>query len=161
VKVYGAATEGVLNGSMGFDESSLQPTYLLRLGAPGKSAGLDIAGRLGLDPALIRSARARMSTSQRGVARFLARVNDRLAALEADRARLSAKEQALDARERGLEQTWERKYSARIRELEDQAASLAAGFERRAQETIEDLSQKARAKIAKTQREYREKVENL
>ena len=40
LKLYGAKTEGVLNASMGFDEASLQPTYQLRLGAPGKSAGL-------------------------------------------------------------------------------------------------------------------------
>ncbi len=48
MKVYGASTPGVRNGSMGFDEETLDPTYVLRLGAPGKSAGLDIAGRLGL-----------------------------------------------------------------------------------------------------------------
>ncbi len=48
MKVYGASTSGVLNASMGFDEETLEPTYVLRLGAPGKSAGLDIARRLGL-----------------------------------------------------------------------------------------------------------------
>ena len=42
--------QGVRNGSMGFDDATLEPTYELRLGAPGKSAGLDIASRLGLDP---------------------------------------------------------------------------------------------------------------
>ena len=47
LKVYGANTPGVLNGSMGFDDETLQPTYKLRTGAPGKSAGLDIAARLG------------------------------------------------------------------------------------------------------------------
>jgi len=50
MKVYGASTPGVLNGSMGFDDATLEPTYILRLGAPGKSAGLDIASRLGLRP---------------------------------------------------------------------------------------------------------------
>ena len=48
LKVYGASTQGVLNASMGFDDATLEPTYLLRLGAPGKSAGLDIATRLGM-----------------------------------------------------------------------------------------------------------------
>ena len=52
LKLYGASTPGVRNGSMGFDERTLEPTYVLRLGAPGKSAGLDIASRLGLDPSL-------------------------------------------------------------------------------------------------------------
>ena len=47
MKVYGASTAGVHNGSMGFDEETLEPTYVLRLGAPGKSAGLDIAAAAG------------------------------------------------------------------------------------------------------------------
>ena len=32
LKVYGANTQTVLNASMGFDEETLQPTYVLRLG---------------------------------------------------------------------------------------------------------------------------------
>ncbi len=69
MKVYGASTPGVRNGSMGFDDDTLAPTYQLRLGAPGKSAGLDIASRLGLDPALIDAARARMSATRNAMSR--------------------------------------------------------------------------------------------
>src|SRR5207248_8964248 len=36
LKVYGATTPGVLNASMGFAEDTLNPTYQLRNGAPGK-----------------------------------------------------------------------------------------------------------------------------
>ena len=43
---------------MGFDEETLEPTYQLRLGLPGKSAGLDIATRLGMPEDIMR-ARAR------------------------------------------------------------------------------------------------------
>jgi DNA mismatch repair protein MutS2 len=161
MKVYGASTAGVLNGSMGFDEATLQPTYLLRLGAPGKSAGLDIASRLGLDPALIETARGRMAASDRDAARFLAELHQRLEQLEAERAELAARSQALGLRDQGLEQTWERKYAAKIRELENRAAELSAQFERRARETIEDLSQKARTRIAKTRREFQEQVAAL
>ncbi len=60
MKVYGASTPGVLNASMGFDDETLAPTYVLRIGAPGKSAGLDIASRLGLEPWLIAEARGRI-----------------------------------------------------------------------------------------------------
>jgi len=140
MKVYGASTSGVLNGSMGFDEATLQPTYVLRLGAPGKSAGLDIASRLGLDPALIDKARGRMAASDRDVSRFLSEMQQKLEQLETERAELAARSQAVAAREQSLEQTWERKYSAKIREVEERAADLSLQFERRAQETIEDLS---------------------
>jgi DNA mismatch repair protein MutS2 len=161
MKVYGASTPGVLNASMGFDEVTLQPTYILRTGAPGKSAGLDIAARMGLDPLLIDKARARMSSSERDVARFLAELNDKLAAVDAQRAGIERREHALAERERALEQAWERKYAAKFKDLERSAAELSAQFEQTASQTIEDLSQKARARIARTRRQYQESVEAL
>ncbi len=154
MKVYGASTAGVRNGSMGFDEDTLEPTYVLRLGAPGKSAGLDIAARLGLSAELIEAARARMTNAERDVSRFLAEMHKQMAAIDEERALLAAREQTVEARERSIEQTLERKYAARTAEIERRAAELSSEFERRAQETIGELSQKARAKVAKTRREY-------
>jgi len=161
LKVYGASTQGVRNGSMGFNDETLDPTYVLRLGAPGKSAGLDIAGRLGLNPSLIEEARARMTNTERDVARFLTEIHGRLDTLEAERKELAERQHAMETRERSLEQTWERKYASRIRELEQQAAAISAQFERKAEATLGELSQKARVKVAKTRREFHEAVEAL
>ena len=163
LKVYGASPHdgekgSILNAAMGFDEMTLEPTYVLQLGAPGKSAGLDIASRLGLDPALIEDARGRLSTSERDIAGFLSEMHRRLTELEAERRALAEREAALVARESSLEQNWEKKYAAKIREIEQQTAMLSSQFEQRARETIDDLSQKARAKIAKTSREFHESV---
>jgi len=160
LKLYGASTAGVRNGSMGFDDATLEPTYILRLGAPGKSAGLDIASRLGLDPALIQDARARMTTTERDIAHFLNQMHQRLDALDTEQRAVAERERTLVAREQSLEQTWEKKYAAKIRELEQRASDLSAQFEKQAQETIGDLSQKARVKIAKTRREFQEAVES-
>ena len=160
LKLYGASTAGVRNGSMGFDDATLEPTYVLRLGAPGKSAGLDIASRLGLDPALIQDARARMTTTERDIAHFLNEMHQRLDALDSERRAVSERERTLAAREQSLEQSWEKKYAAKIRDLEQRASDLSAQFEKQAQQTIGDLSQKARVKIAKTRREFQEAVES-
>jgi DNA mismatch repair protein MutS2 len=160
LKLYGASTAGVRNGSMGFDDATLEPTYVLRLGAPGKSAGLDIASRLGLDPALIQDARARMTTTERDIAHFLNQMHQRLDALDSEQRAVAERERTLAAREQALEQNWEKKYAAKIRELEQRTSDLSAQFEKQAQETIGDLSQKARVKIAKTRREYQEAVES-
>jgi DNA mismatch repair protein MutS2 len=157
---YGAIQNGsIQNGAMGFDEATLEPTYVLQLGAPGKSAGLDIASRLGLDPALIEDARGRLSTSERDIASFLSEMHRRLTELENDRRVLAERESVLSAREKSLEEGWEKKFAAKIREIEQQATQVSAQFEQRARETIDDLSQKARAKIAKTSREFHESVE--
>ena len=159
LKLYGASTAGVRNGSMGFDDATLEPTYVLRLGAPGKSAGLDIASRLGLDPALIQDARARMTTTERDIAHFLSEMHQRLDALERERGAIAERERELALREQSLEQNWEKKYASKIRELEQRASEISAQFEKQAHETIGDLSQKARVKIAKTRREFQEAVE--
>jgi DNA mismatch repair protein MutS2 len=50
LKLYAAKRPGVLNASVGFDEETLAPTFALRLGVPGASAGINIAQRLGLNP---------------------------------------------------------------------------------------------------------------
>ena len=161
MKVYGASTKGVRNGSMGFDDATLEPTYELRLGAPGKSAGLDIASRLGLDPHLISVARSRMTNVERDVSRFLAELHDRIDVLERERSELTARTAAIEAREKSLEQTWEKKYAAKLRELEQHANELTSQFEQRAVETIGELSQKAHVKVAKAKREFKEAMESL
>ena len=66
LKIYGANTNGVLNASMGFDEETLEPTYELHMGLPGKSAGLDIAARLGMPESIMRRARDRIAPAPRG-----------------------------------------------------------------------------------------------
>ena len=161
MKVYGSSTAGVRNGSMGFDEQTLEPTYVLRLGAPGKSAGLDIAGRLGLDPALIEEARGRMTTAARDMAKVLSVLQEKSDALDRERVEIATRSAAIETRERSLEESWEKKYGAKIREMEQRAAALSEQFEKQARETIDELSHKARAKIAKTRREYKEAVESL
>ena len=161
MKVYGASTKRRAERIDGIRRSDARADLRAAAGRAGKIGGLDIASRLGLDPALIETARGRMAASDRDVARFLGEMHQKLEQLEAERADLAARSQALAQREQGLEQTWERKYTAKLREVEERAAELSAQFEKRAQETIEDLSQKARAKIAKTRREFQEQVASL
>src|SRR5579859_738445 len=96
LKVYGANTPGVLNASVGFNEATLQPTYELKIGVPGASAGINIAQRLGLNPAIIESARSRLGTQARDVGHFLDKLHADLRAAEQERLRLTAREQELE-----------------------------------------------------------------
>ena len=57
LKVYAANTPGVINAAVGFNEQTLAPTFELRQGVPGASAGINIAGRLGMNSQIIDSAR--------------------------------------------------------------------------------------------------------
>lgn len=167
LKVYGANHEGVVNASMGYDEETLQPTYQLRTGAPGKSAGLDIASRLGLWPQLIEQARGVMGTRERDLARFLAELHAKLesaAALERD---LQERETKLAERERSLEAAYEKKFAARVREFEQRTEQLTRRFEESARRTLDEIAQQAESrkaaeqaarKVARTKREFHESV---
>jgi DNA mismatch repair protein MutS2 len=170
LKIYGANTDGVVNGSMGFDEETLEPTYLLRTGAPGKSAGLDIASRLGLEPQVIERARAAMSSSERDLQRFLGELHERLDRVAALETQLREQQERLAAREQSLEKEWERKGAAKLREIEQRSNELARQFEEAARQTIDEISrgmehrkaaENAMRKAAKTRREFLERADSL
>ncbi|MGA3027458.1 MAG: Smr/MutS family protein [Bryobacteraceae bacterium] len=172
LKVYGANTEGVLNGSMGFDDATLEPTYVLRTGAPGKSAGLEIAGRLGMPPELIERARAAMTHQERDISRFLGELHDRIERTAENERELEREREKLAARERSLAKEWEQREAAKLREMEQRCDNAVAAFEAQARETIEGIARTAEGggqrkaadqalrKVARTRREFQEEVKS-
>ena len=56
LKSLAAEAPGIVNGSLQFDTETLSPTYRFRKGVPGRSYGLSIARRLGLDSAVLADA---------------------------------------------------------------------------------------------------------
>jgi len=57
LKLFAHETEGIENGAMEFDHSTLAPTYRFRPGIPGSSFALEMAQRMGLDQTLLDHAR--------------------------------------------------------------------------------------------------------
>jgi DNA mismatch repair protein MutS2 len=79
LKVYAANTEGVINAAVGFNEQTLAPTYELRQGVPGASAGINIASRLGLNAEIIASARSLLKDFEYQMRETVRAVDDRAA----------------------------------------------------------------------------------
>ncbi|HMD17268.1 MAG TPA: endonuclease MutS2 [Terriglobales bacterium] len=165
LKVYGANTAGVVNASVGFDEATLRPTYELKIGVPGASAGINIAQRLGLNPAIIASARSRLGSQTQDVARFLDRLHADLRDLEKERFRMNAREQELEHEKSQLANEGRKEQQAKIREMETKLETLFRDFEYHAREAVQDraaaqkLSKDAERRIAKMRREFREQFD--
>jgi DNA mismatch repair protein MutS2 len=169
LKVYGVNTAGVVNAAVGFDEATLQPTYELRVGVPGASAGINIAQRLGLNPRIIESARAKIGTQTQDVARFLDRLHAELREAEAERLRLRSREQELEREKSRLATESKKEQQAKVREMEKKLETLFKDFEYHARETVnalqdraaaQKLSKDAERRIAKMRRDFREQFDS-
>lgn len=151
LKVYGAKHDGVLNAAVGFDEVQLAPTYDLRLGVPGASAGLNIAARLGLDPVIVAHARGNLSTQQADIARFLDELHAGISATQAEREQLAATERKLASERAHLQAEGRAEQKQRTRELERKLQEMIGEFEDQLRETVRAIDDKKVA--AKIQRD--------
>jgi DNA mismatch repair protein MutS2 len=169
LKVFGANTAGVINASVGFDEATLQPTYELKIGVPGASAGINIAQRLGLDPTIIEAARARLGSQARDVGEFLDRLHSDLREVEAERLRLRAREEEIQREKNHLAAEGKKEQQAKIKEMEKKLDTLLRDFEYHAREMVnaiqdraaaQKLSKDAERRISKLRREFREQFDS-
>jgi len=169
LKVYAANTPGVLNAAAGFDETTLQPTYELRMGVPGASAGINIAQRLGLNPEIVSAARSRLGAQALDIANFLDRLHSELRQAEQERFTLRAREAELAKERSRLELEGLREQRDKIRELEKKLDSVLRDFEYHAREAVNAIQDKAAAqklskdaerRVAKLRREFREQFDS-
>ena len=169
LKVYAANNPGVVNAAVGFDERTLQPTYELKVGVPGASAGINIAQRLGLNPTIIESARAQRGAQARDVGLFLEKLHAELREAEAERLRLKSREQQLEREKAHLAAEGRKEQQAKVREMEKKLESVFRDFEYHAREAVNAVQERAAAqklskdagrRIAKLRREFREQFDS-
>jgi DNA mismatch repair protein MutS2 len=168
LKVYAANTPGVLNAAVGFDEHTLQPTYELRVGVPGASAGINIAQRLGLNRQITDAARQRLTTQTQDVSKFLDRLHSELRELEIQRREAQTKEAELSRELKRLETEGQQEQRQKTRDYERKMESLLKDFEYQVREAVaavqdraaaQKLSKQAEQRIARLRREFKEQFD--
>ncbi|CAN5719529.1 endonuclease MutS2 [soil metagenome] len=142
LKVYAANHPGVLNAAVGFDQQTLTPTYQLRLGVPGASAGLNIAARLGLRADIIAAARAQMTTQTADIGAFLDSLHEQLEAAGIEREALREREKELSREKARVEVEGRVEQKARTKELEGKLNSLIEDFAYQLRETVKAIDDK-------------------
>lgn len=132
LKTFALTTDGVENASCEFNVQSLQPTYRLLTGIPGKSNAFAIAGRLGLSPVIIERAKNQLSTEN-------TRFEDVLAELEKERRQMEKYKAEAERLRRAAQSEKDKALS-----LKDQTEDKADRLLQRAREQADAILKDAR-----------------
>jgi DNA mismatch repair protein MutS2 len=136
LKAFAHATPGVVNASVEFDLETLQPTFHLTIGLPGRSNALAIAQRLGLPEEIIKDARAEINPEDLRAEDLLDEIHR-----QRDRAR-----QARDETEKTRSQVegLRRKLEQRLETIEEERRSILESARAEAAEEVQSLQDEIR-----------------
>lgn len=137
LKLYAMRTEGVINASCEFDVETLQPTYRLLIGVPGKSNAFAISRRLGLSEEILKEASDLVGQSDKDFEDVLTQLEQQRQKMEA--ARFEA-ERLRSETEKIKKQSEE--YSQQLEQEKERALEQARA---QAQRIIEDARRTANA----------------
>ena len=137
LKLYAMRTAGVMNASCEFDVETLQPTYRLLIGIPGKSNAFAISKRLGLSTLIIDDAKSLVSENDVSFEEVLSQLDAQRQAME--QARIQAEQMKLEM-ERAKKQSDE--YTEEIKREREKAVSKAR---KEAQQIIDDARRSVNA----------------
>lgn len=162
LKAFAHETEGVVNGSMQFDQATLSPTYRFREGIPGSSYAFEIAQRVGLDGEVLERARALVGPGKTALEDLIATFEAQTQALqsELDAAREEARraEQARRSFE-GRNEALQRRKDEIVGQALEEAERIIAEANARVERTIREIKE---AQAAREQtREAREQLEGF
>jgi DNA mismatch repair protein MutS2 len=152
LKAYAHAKPGVVNASVEFDLESLQPTYHLTIGLPGRSNALAIAERLGLPKEIVSDARSEINPSDLRAEDMLDEIHR-----QRDLARL-ARHAAEDARQ-GAEAT-RNELATRLDNLEDERRALLEEARLEAEDQVKSIREELKM-LRRELRKHRQPIDAL
>jgi len=139
LKAYAAETPEALNAAMEFDELTLQPTYRLLSGLPGKSSALDIAQRLGLETSIVEKARTLLHPADAEAAALIAGLHQQREELERQSGELDRQRSDQEVRQRELENRLEAEHRQKLKDLDARLEQTLRANEKRWEGVVDQL----------------------
>ena len=130
LKLYAMRTAGVINASCEFNVETLQPTYKLLIGIPGKSNAFAISRRLGLPEHILKEADDLVGQSDKDFEDVLAQLEQQRQQMEAARAEAERLKRETEKIKQQSEE-----YAAQLQREKDKAMEAAR---KEAQRIIDD-----------------------
>ena len=145
LKAYAAETPQALNASMEFDEVTLQPTYRLISGLPGKSSGIDTAERLGLATSIVQKARALLNPADAEASALVASLHEQKSDFDSRINDLDRQRAEFEARRTEFEQKFEQERRKKLRELDARLEETLRQYEEKWEKTVSTIRAQALA----------------
>ncbi|WP_031516070.1 endonuclease MutS2 [Desulfofalx alkaliphila] len=158
LKSFAYANAGIENASVEFNSETLQPTYRMLIGKPGRSNAFEIASRLGLKKELVERAKEFLGKEQLQVADLMRQLE--YTQQQAEKERQQAEQMRRDSQQlRDRYQRLEQELTARKDEILDKAREEARLIIKNASRQSEDIIKELRDRIAQqTAREQEEAI---
>ena len=143
LKAYAAETAEAVNAAMEFDEATLEPTYRLLVGLPGKSSALDIAARLGLEPSIVEKARSLLDPADAEAAALVAGLHQQRTEMERKMEELDLQKKEEEKRREQLEHEFQRERRNKLRELDSRLDDTLRQYAKTWEQSLEELRKQA------------------
>ncbi|MGI5936560.1 MAG: endonuclease MutS2 [Oscillospiraceae bacterium] len=138
LKVYATSSPGVQNASCEFDIETLQPTYRLLLGIPGKSNAFAISERLGMPEEIIEDSKGRVGIESASFEETIEKLEQARQLIERDRLEEAKKLRETEENLKKSEQM-RRELAVRLEKAEERARREAERILEEARREAEEV----------------------
>ena len=162
LKEFAYEHEGIENARVEFDPVTLRPTYRLQVGVPGASNAFAIAGRLGLDQAIIAAAKENLGSQVETADQLIRKLEENHRATAQEKVAAQRITSDADALRRRYQEQLDRLESARGRvedKARERAQAMLDAYQRKLDRTLEQLA--AQKKDSKRAQDLKKKAETL